>query len=94
MANFQADAVADPTTNHGAAAPEVVYPEEKASNRHLEEMETKKTPSSQEGEPAAASPEAYYRNFEPIATLGLSDWRHTEKQLVNRLDWTLMPTLW
>jgi MFS family permease len=40
------------------------------------------------------SPEGYYRNFEPIAELGLEDWRATEKALVRRLDLTLLPTLW
>lgn len=40
------------------------------------------------------SPEAYYRNFEPIAALNLPDWQATERALVRRLDWTLLPTVW
>lgn len=32
-----------------------------------------------------------YANFTPIAALNLPDWRNTEKQLVRRLDWTLIP---
>lgn len=35
-----------------------------------------------------------YENMAPIAELGLSDWRATEKQLVRRLDMSLMPTIW
>jgi hypothetical protein len=40
------------------------------------------------------TPESYYRDFSPIAELGLADWRATEKSLVRRLDLTLLPTLW
>lgn len=39
------------------------------------------------------SSEGYY-NFEPIAALNLSDWRVTERALVRKLDFTLLPTLW
>ena len=35
-----------------------------------------------------------YENMAPIADLGLLDWRATEKQLVRRLDMSLMPTIW
>lgn len=35
-----------------------------------------------------------YENMAPIAELGLHDWRATEKQLVRRLDMSLMPTIW
>lgn len=41
-----------------------------------------------------SDPASYYRNFAPIAELNLSNWRQTERQLVRRLDLTLMPTLW
>ncbi|CAK1360977.1 putative transporter [Cercospora beticola] len=39
------------------------------------------------------SSEGYY-NFEPIAALNLPDWRVTERALVRKLDFTLLPTLW
>jgi hypothetical protein len=79
----------------GSATPEVACPDEKATNReHLEQSDSKEFSSSQEGEPDQSTPESYYRNFEPIAALNLPHWRHTEKQLVKRLDYTLMPTLW
>lgn len=78
---------------HAASAPEVIS--DKKTEGDFPTLETKETVSSQEdGEPIGEGPEAYYRNFAPIAALNLPDWRHTEKQLVNRLDWTLMPTLW
>ena len=81
------------TDNNGTAAPEVVS--DKKAENELGTFETKETVSSlDDGEPVGTGPEAYYRNFAPIAELNLPDWRHTEKQLVNRLDWTLMPTLW
>jgi hypothetical protein len=40
------------------------------------------------------TPEGYYRDFSPIAELGLENWQATEKALVRRLDLTLLPTLW
>lgn len=81
------------TADHGASAPEVVS--EKKAGDEFGTSETKETVSAHDdNESLGQGPEAYYRNFAPIAELNLPDWRLTEKQLVNRLDWTLMPTLW
>ena len=82
-----------PTAREGTV-PEAPYMDEKPASNELENSEKKRTSSSQDGEPERSGPEAYYRNFEPIAALNLPDWHHTEKQLTKRLDLTLMPTLW
>lgn len=82
------------TNNPGISGPEVIS--NKKAENELATLEQKETVSSSvdDGEPVGQGPEAYYRNFAPIAELSLPDWRHTEKQLVNRLDWTMMCTLW
>lgn len=87
-----ADTKAAPApVNSHTAAPEVAYPDEKVTgNQHVELGDTKETPDDVD----PSSPEAYYRNFEPIRELNLPDWRSTERQIVKRLDLTLMPTLW
>jgi hypothetical protein len=79
-----------------AVSSDVGRPDEKvaANDQQWEHGALKETHSSESIEPDPSSPEGYYRNFQPIRELNLPDWQRTEKQLVKRLDLTLMPTLW
>lgn len=63
---------------------------EKVSTDHVERLETADTPAVIAGVKASQ----VYENMAPIVELGLPDWRATEKQLVRRLDMSLMPTIW
>lgn len=63
---------------------------EKIGVEHVEKLETAETSAVTAGVKASQ----LYENMAPIAKLGLPDWRATEKQLVRRLDMSLMPTIW
>jgi hypothetical protein len=63
---------------------------EKAGADHVERLDTAHTSAVTAGVKASQ----VYENMAPIAELGLLDWRATEKQLVRRLDMSLMPTIW
>jgi len=63
---------------------------EKIDAGHVERLETADASAVTAGVKASQ----VYENMAPIAELGLPDWRATEKQLVRRLDLSLMPTIW
>jgi len=63
---------------------------EKIGADHVERLETVDVSTVTAGVKASQ----VYENMAPIAELGLPDWRATEKQLVRRLDMSLMPTIW
>lgn len=67
-----------------------IPPGEKIGADHVEKLETADVPEVTAGVKASQ----VYENMAPIAELGLHDWRATEKQLVRRLDMSLMPTIW
>jgi hypothetical protein len=58
---------------------------EKVEIQHVEKLDTTEAI-------AGVKPSQVYENMAPIVELGLPDWRATEKQLVRRLDMSLMPT--
>lgn len=63
---------------------------EKIGADHVERLETANNPVTTAG----VRDFQIYENMASIAELGLPDWRATEKQLVRRLDMSLMPTIW
>lgn len=63
---------------------------EKIDIDHVERLDTRDSAVVTAGVKASQ----VYENMAPIAELGLPDWRATEKQLVRRLDMSLMPTIW
>ena len=63
---------------------------EKFGADHVERLETANISAAIAGVTASQ----VYENMAPIAELGLPDWRTTERQLVRRLDMSLMPTIW
>jgi hypothetical protein len=71
--------------------PEMGHVEAQTTDR---DMDRTSTFNETENLKVPITPESYYRDFSPIAELGLADWRATEKSLVRRLDLTLLPTLW
>ena len=79
---------------------DLIIPQDpKAEMGHVEaqtnnNMERVSTYNDAEKLEVPITPESYYRDFSPIAELGLADWKATEKSLVRRLDLTLLPTLW
>jgi hypothetical protein len=58
---------------------------EKIEIQHVEKLDTTDSISG-------VKASQLYENMVPIVELGLPDWRATEKQLVRRLDFSLMPT--
>lgn len=77
----------------GGVAPDVA--ELKAEHHHKEQISLNDEKDSSKGsETVKDDSHGYYHNFQPIANLGLADWRATERKLVRALDLTLMPTLW
>lgn len=63
---------------------------EKIGTDHVERPKPADVPA----ETAGVKASQIYENMAPVAELGLPNWRATEKQLVRRLDMSLMPTIW
>jgi len=76
----------------GGVAPDVA--ELKAEHHHKEKLSSTDEQDSEKGSEQLEDSQGYYDNFQPIARLGLADWRLSEKQIVRALDMTLLPTLW
>jgi hypothetical protein len=69
----------------GASAEAGIPTGEKVDIQHVEKLDTTEAI-------VGVKASQVYENMAPIVELGLPDWRATEKQLVRRLDVSLMPT--
>lgn len=60
---------------------------EKVQDEHIESLD-KPDPT------AGVKASQVYENMAPIVELDLPDWRATEKAMVRRLDFSLLPMIW
>lgn len=75
----------DSKTRDDSSAEARIPTGEKIEIQHVEKLDT--TDAT-----AGVKASQVYENMAPIVELGLPDWRATERQLVRRLDMSLMPT--
>ena len=86
MADFNNDSkLSGPPDRDDSSAEAGIPTGEKVEIQHVEKLDTSDAI-------AGVKASQVYENMAPIVELGLPDWRATEKQLVRRLDMSLMPT--
>ena len=86
MAAFNNDSkLSGPPDRDDSSAEAGIPTGEKVEIQHVEKLDTSDAI-------AGVKASQVYENMAPIVELSLPDWRATEKQLVRRLDMSLMPT--